>query len=114
MGWGDQPKWNPKEMLVPFDSKGDLATYTYGNVNWVRVYSFKSTMKVVGYWNSTGSAGYDLEDEKGFKYPIYVKQFLDVLQTRSMTNGVIEESIWTYRKQGRQYSILLDASETQP
>jgi hypothetical protein len=107
MGWGDQPKWDKKNMMVPFDSKGNLATYTYGNVSWVRVFEFKSTMKIVDYGNTTGSAVFELEDEKGFVYPIYVAEFLKVLQTRNITNGVIEETLWTYKKQGRQYSIKL-------
>lgn len=107
MGYYDTPKWDKKNMMVPFDANGNVATYYHGNSNWVRVFEFKSEMKIVDYWNSTGSAGFNLEDEKGFIYPIYVAEFLKVLQSRSIVNGVVESTLWTYKKQGRQYSIKL-------
>ena len=106
MGYYDNPKWDKNKMVVPFDLKGNLTNYTY-NANWSRVFPFKSTMKIVDYGNTTGSATFDLEDENGSVYPIYVSDLLKVLQTRNVTNGAVEETMWTFKKQGMKYSIKL-------
>jgi len=104
------PKWDRNKPVVPFDRNGNMlgeAYYWQATVDWVSVGPWKTTMEIVDWHNTTGSATFTLKDNKGKTYPIYLSDFYDVVTTKHIVNGLIEESVWTFKKIGPKYAILL-------
>lgn len=102
------PKWDKNAPIVAFNKEGHMTNYLYGDIEWKRVYPFKSAMKIIDWYGTNSSAIITVMDNQGIQYPVYISDFFEVLTRAEIKAGYIEEMTWKFRKIGSAYCIMLD------
>lgn len=105
-------KWDAKKPMVPFNRNHmlDWAPSSYGNstVEWVELQPFYAqSMEFVGYSRGQSSTKFDVEDENGLQYPIFVSDLFEILKSGNIYSGVIYGEVWKAAKKGANYGIRL-------
>jgi hypothetical protein len=106
------PKW--PDSGVPVNDRGNVLSYDpysfSGQGKRREVKPFTDTMTILGYRRGRSAAGFLLEGHDGVQYPIFMKDMVDVMQQRTITEGVIQKTQWTFCKRGSNYGVkLVDA-----
>lgn len=90
---------------IPFDKHGNLLSYPDYDVDqWKDNYVFKSKMTLVTYGRGRSSVVFIFKDNNGFKYPMFVSDFLDMTLAVTLDKGFVEGS-FTFVKKGSNYGL---------
>lgn len=75
---------------------------------WKDNEAFVDTLKVVTYSRGRSAANFCATSlTTGVNYSFFMSDFLDVIQTCKIDNGVIEEKKWSFIKKGANYGLQL-------
>lgn len=100
-------KWDAKKPMVPFNRNVMLDYPNYG-AEWVELQPFYApSMEFVGYSRGQSSTKFDVEDENGLRYPIFVSDLFEILKSGNIYSGVIYGEVWQAVKKGQNYGIKL-------
>jgi hypothetical protein len=75
--------------------------------NWKPNAPFKARMQLVSYSRGRSAANFNVEDEHGRKYTIFLTDMVDILQKCGIVKGWTEELIWSFGKRGQNYGVRL-------
>jgi hypothetical protein len=95
---------------IPFDKDGNLwdyPSYDESENVWKDNYTFIGRLNVLGFERGRSAAHLIVTDDSGHEYQMFLTSFKQVLLTRNITKGEIEESEWTFIKKGCNYGICL-------
>lgn len=103
-------KWDAKKPMVPFWDN-TMLDYAWGGstkIDWVELQPFYAqSMEFVGYSRGQSSTKFDVEDENGLQYPIFVSDLFEILKSGNIYSGVIYGETWQAAKKGQNYGIRL-------
>lgn len=89
---------------APFDSEGNMLHYTnprYPHPGVMReVTPFPAEMHIVGMASGRSAKYLIVEDEHGHRYPLFIKDLLDIMEGQ-----VIHGLTWEISKRGQNYGI---------
>lgn len=68
---------------------------------------FEAVMTLEGYSRGRSAANFDVVDENGVKYTIFMTDFVDLLQRHSVIAGKTEKLTWSFCKRGQNYGVRL-------
>lgn len=113
---------------APFDSKGNLLEWTAANgpddkyggalrygtygdlVEWRKIEAFTATLTIEDMERGRSAMRFIWKDPEGRKYPMFMRDALDVLKHRSLTDGTLTDE-WIVVKRGANYGIALTGIE---
>lgn len=97
---------------IPFDVNG-MQPYPYKwseNFHWKENYEFEDTLEITGFGRGRSSATFSLEDSKGNRYSMFMKDMTEMIKSTTITKGKVHGK-WTFCKRGMNYGIrYIDAS----
>ena len=68
---------------------------------------FKAKLELVSYSRGRSAANFDLKDEQGQEYSVFLTDMLDILLEHSIVKGWTEELTWSFCKRGTNYGLKL-------
>jgi len=77
------------------------------DIIWKDVIEFDTILYTQNYYRGRSASGLTLSDSNGICYDINIKNFMEVLHRRTINNGYIEKTKWTFTKQGTAISLKL-------
>jgi len=87
---------------------GERVTIDY---DWRPNEPFRAKMKLVAYSRGRSAANFDVEDENGVPYTVFMKDTLDLLRNHGMVKGETDELTWVFCKRGENYGIRVHDDE---
>jgi len=97
-----------KTYKIPFDKKGDLCYYpdSWRVAQWLDNWEFKATVTVIGYSRGNSAANFDVADEAGNSYTVFLTDMLEMLKHPDFNAGVLTAT-FTFCKRGQNYGLKL-------
>lgn len=87
----------------------DMAKHGHNrwSVNYVMevLPNFRARMRVTGYYKNRSAANMVVTDEQGQKWPMFLGDLAELLESANMENGWIEENEYEAIKRGTAYGI---------
>lgn len=68
---------------------------------------FRAVLTVKDFSRGRSAANFDLEDRNGVPYTMFLKDFLELVQTTKIDAGKTEPLMWCFCKRGQNYGIQL-------
>jgi len=107
-----------KNIQIPFDKYGELLSYPSHLCVWKENCEFQAIFRVSGFERGRSAAHFILEAiqipadlpngiKSGKSFPIFMTDLLDLIQNKTIINGNIESSLWTFCKRGKNYAVKL-------
>lgn len=101
--------WDAKNPHVPVDSHGNMKDWYghYGANNtqqWEPFPPRTLTLTLDSYSRGQSSAKYWWKDDQGRRYPMFLKDLLDLIQNETLINGQVTAT-FTAVKRGQNYGI---------
>jgi hypothetical protein len=75
--------------------------------DWRPNVPFEAKLQLEGYSRGRSAANFDVIDEHGRKYTIFLTDMLDILQKHGIVKGWTEKLTWAFCKRGQNYGIRL-------
>ncbi len=98
------PTWHRIKHLFGEDAARESERVTIPPI-WIPNKPFQATMKIEGFSRGRSAANFDVEDENGRKYTIFMKDLLYILENHTVSKGKIEGLTWCFCKRGQNYGI---------
>ena len=112
-----------KNIKIPFEHEGhlmDYVGYTYedmqkenhvsvylkNRVIWKDNYEFESTLTFTSYGRGRSSATFQLTDENGVNYNVFMSDMFKIVTTKNINEGKVYGK-WCFRKQGQNYGLCI-------
>jgi hypothetical protein len=112
-----------KNIKIPFDKNGnmkDYVGYSYEdmqsenfineyvreNTIWRDNYEFEAELKFTSYGRGRSSATFELQDNNGIKYNVFMSDMFKIVTTKTITDGKVNGK-WFFRKQGQNYGLCV-------
>lgn len=106
------PKWDAKHPVAPFDRDGNLLHYPdhWRGLEWREVPRyFNAELTIKDYCRGRSAAYFELADDEGRTYPMFLKDFTCLVKRASLQEGrTVCTQTWRYLKRGQNYGIALD------
>jgi len=99
--------WNSARPAVPVDSKGNWLGYgqDWRVAGWREILQpFYAVMTIEDIYSGRSAKGIVLSDENGTRYPMFIKDFVELAKNGTVSEGKIA-GFWTGSKRGNNYGI---------
>jgi hypothetical protein len=99
---------------IPFDSHGNMVSYQTSRATYRDNYRFSAGLTLVDFERGRSAMNFIFEDVEGHRYSMFLHEFRRL--TKLFNEGIINnvghiDGLWTFRKQGANYSITLVVKE---
>jgi hypothetical protein len=68
---------------------------------------FRAVMEFVGMSRGRSAANFDLKDEHGIPYTMFMTDVLDLMKRHSIKKGKTDRLEWAFCKRGQNYGVKL-------
>lgn len=92
---------------IPFTKDGNLCDYPDWRVSeWKPNYDFDATISVESFSRGRSAANFDVKDENGKMYNVFMTDFLDMVKHKDFKAGLLTAK-FTFCKRGQNYGMKL-------